>query len=316
MNTSCNIIYDLLPLYIDGICSKDSTTLIEEHLKECPSCSAKYRAMKNPLESDAIKPQGDDSAIDNFNANRAFVKIRRRWVASILITVLMLPIFYLGINAFRGEGVSFTNIYGIYRTNSMLAAFESGDYEKTFSYLDVAGTYKEIVRDINLASPVSSKEDFEAVDVEGTGRCYINTKLNLQIPEKDFEETFLQLQKEQRYYLDWLSQFEGKSYEEFYDLCENNFFSKMSEWKATGAAITGYRFKTVYNNDGLPWIEFYLYLANKEQSYKYSLAFIDRGKGKLRLGSASRYSPVEMKRDELLDPIMEAFSIYVLGNQP
>ena len=38
MKTSCKIIEDLLPMYHDGICSEESASLIEEHLKECESC--------------------------------------------------------------------------------------------------------------------------------------------------------------------------------------------------------------------------------------------------------------------------------------
>ena len=38
MKISCNIIEDLLPLYVDEAASEDSRQLVEEHLKGCPSC--------------------------------------------------------------------------------------------------------------------------------------------------------------------------------------------------------------------------------------------------------------------------------------
>ena len=38
MKISCNIIEDLLPLYVDDAVSEDSRQLVEEHLKECASC--------------------------------------------------------------------------------------------------------------------------------------------------------------------------------------------------------------------------------------------------------------------------------------
>jgi len=40
MEPSCEVIRDLLPLYHDGVCSKDSRALVEEHLKTCPACRA------------------------------------------------------------------------------------------------------------------------------------------------------------------------------------------------------------------------------------------------------------------------------------
>lgn len=36
MKITCNIIDDLLPLYVDDMVSEDSRKLVEEHLKECP----------------------------------------------------------------------------------------------------------------------------------------------------------------------------------------------------------------------------------------------------------------------------------------
>ena len=38
MKITCNIIEDLLPLYVDDMVSEDSRKLVEEHLKECPAC--------------------------------------------------------------------------------------------------------------------------------------------------------------------------------------------------------------------------------------------------------------------------------------
>ncbi len=37
--TDCGIIRDLLPLYVDDICSESSRQLVNEHLKECPECA-------------------------------------------------------------------------------------------------------------------------------------------------------------------------------------------------------------------------------------------------------------------------------------
>ena len=44
-NYPCNVIIDLLPSYIDGICSQESRVAVEEHLQNCPSCKATHRAM-------------------------------------------------------------------------------------------------------------------------------------------------------------------------------------------------------------------------------------------------------------------------------
>lgn len=45
-NKSCDVIFDLLPLYVDGICSKESRNLVEEHIGECESCKNLLENMK------------------------------------------------------------------------------------------------------------------------------------------------------------------------------------------------------------------------------------------------------------------------------
>ena len=35
---NCEIIKDLIPLYIDGCCSKESERAVEEHLSVCSEC--------------------------------------------------------------------------------------------------------------------------------------------------------------------------------------------------------------------------------------------------------------------------------------
>lgn len=46
---SCEIIKDLIPLYIDDVCSKETAAAIEEHIKECPDCKALLESMKEDL---------------------------------------------------------------------------------------------------------------------------------------------------------------------------------------------------------------------------------------------------------------------------
>lgn len=55
-NISCKIIEDLLPLYNDNVCSKESKQLVEEHLESCIKCQELLKIMKTdvklPIEMD------------------------------------------------------------------------------------------------------------------------------------------------------------------------------------------------------------------------------------------------------------------------
>ncbi len=47
MKLNCSIVEDLLPLYLEELCSEESKSALEEHLRECHSCSEKFARMKN-----------------------------------------------------------------------------------------------------------------------------------------------------------------------------------------------------------------------------------------------------------------------------
>ena len=65
MKISCNVIEDLLPLYVDEAASEDSRQLVEEHLKGCPSCRKMLEEIKkdNQLGTDhRISPEENKKA--------------------------------------------------------------------------------------------------------------------------------------------------------------------------------------------------------------------------------------------------------------
>ena len=43
---NCNVIRDLIPLYIDECCSDDTAKLVDKHLKECEDCLRVYNEMR------------------------------------------------------------------------------------------------------------------------------------------------------------------------------------------------------------------------------------------------------------------------------
>lgn len=57
---TCDIIRDLLPSYVDGICSDDSRQVIEQHLSACTECAALTAALR---ESETIASQKETKQI-------------------------------------------------------------------------------------------------------------------------------------------------------------------------------------------------------------------------------------------------------------
>lgn len=48
MKMECDIVRDLLPLYVEHISSEASNNAVREHLEKCPQCSGIYEKMKSP----------------------------------------------------------------------------------------------------------------------------------------------------------------------------------------------------------------------------------------------------------------------------
>ena len=44
---NCNIIKDLLPLYVDDCCSEDSANVVSGHLEACPDCRKAWESMRH-----------------------------------------------------------------------------------------------------------------------------------------------------------------------------------------------------------------------------------------------------------------------------
>lgn len=80
---NCNIVKDLIPLYIDGCCSEESENMVEEHMKDCDVCKKLFEDMKKPSDVVAVS-----------NAPKTFSKLND-WKASVLQSVLLFLSFAL-----------------------------------------------------------------------------------------------------------------------------------------------------------------------------------------------------------------------------
>lgn len=80
----CEIINDLLPLYIDNCCSDESRAEIERHLKDCEGCRAAYESMTQTL---ALNEHKTSAA--------AVIKRITVWKASVLQSLLLFISFGL-----------------------------------------------------------------------------------------------------------------------------------------------------------------------------------------------------------------------------
>lgn len=88
---SCSVIQDILPLYIEGVVSKDTEKLVEEHLEHCEFC----RCQVSKLTQNLVLPNEINVQLQEAQPLKEFkknIKKKRNIISflSVLITALVL----------------------------------------------------------------------------------------------------------------------------------------------------------------------------------------------------------------------------------
>lgn len=82
MNHQCELVKDLMPLYVDEVCSEDSKNIVKEHLAECEACRHLYEKMQSKI---SIPVEG-----------KAEVQGFKKWINKmVLIRTLILVVAFI-----------------------------------------------------------------------------------------------------------------------------------------------------------------------------------------------------------------------------
>ena len=127
---TCEVIRDLLPLYIDCTCSHASSQLVEEHLAACPQCRDIHRRMTAGLPP-APSPAPDNSA-------RLFRRMYRKLLGVAMALAVMAACFLI-------------NLGGAW----MGGPAEAGELAVTLCYCVFWGIFSVVTRKIRSLSRFS-----------------------------------------------------------------------------------------------------------------------------------------------------------------
>lgn len=164
MKIKCEIIQDLLPLYQDGVCSEESSKLVENHLKECENCKKTASEMEIEFEF----PKETEQQKINAGFKDGFRKIKKRFALIIVLILILTPLLTitarLTINQVKKEGICFTNTDEIRFAKKFLNNIKNGNYEDAYLVYDRSGDYYSIV---TKPSPYSPDEYYEKIVING-----------------------------------------------------------------------------------------------------------------------------------------------------
>ena len=105
---NCNVIQDILPLYIDDVVSDDTKELVEEHLQNCEICQRVYHETKADLENDMkISAQTKESSheANDLKSFRKFLKKRK--IKTILLSIAATVVCFVAVFTFMNKHVTY-----------------------------------------------------------------------------------------------------------------------------------------------------------------------------------------------------------------
>ena len=85
MKYKCNIVKDLLPLYVEDVTSQDSNKIIEEHLKECEECKKHYEELKDGSFIEELK----EEQVNEENTKKTMKTIKKKIILGKLFFALI-----------------------------------------------------------------------------------------------------------------------------------------------------------------------------------------------------------------------------------
>ena len=88
MRNECNIIRDILPLYIEELVSEDTVSFVEEHLNGCAECRVEMEKMKEGNDFETLENSRDRRKKDIVPLKLLKKKMRNRKIATIIISCL------------------------------------------------------------------------------------------------------------------------------------------------------------------------------------------------------------------------------------
>ena len=103
---NCNVIQDILTLYIDDSVSDDTKALVEEHLQNCEGC----RRLYNELTEDMMVPveiKDDNKEVKELQNFKRFL-LRKR-IRIILFSVVGTVICLAGIIGYMNQHITYIN---------------------------------------------------------------------------------------------------------------------------------------------------------------------------------------------------------------
>ena len=156
---TCNIVDDLLPLYLEDSCSEDSKAALEEHLQKCPACREKLARMQNSDIIPQVKKQESKFSLADYA--RKVKRYRRRVGISVaficMLSACILSLCFLTISDMRRQAkpIVFDVEEGVYNLTSANLETTAAGVGEYILYTNSARIKVSIQKDVNFNGEIT-----------------------------------------------------------------------------------------------------------------------------------------------------------------
>ena len=142
---NCEIVGDLLPLYADSSCSKESEEMVESHLKECPYCKRLFEHMTTSL----LFPE---PSLKEIKMQKAFKKIWFTFLTGVFVSALIVITVtvtdWIKFQLPYREGVNETNWNEVKKVEEVMLAWKEVGIEKAVDLMKPIDLYFNLSEDL------------------------------------------------------------------------------------------------------------------------------------------------------------------------
>lgn len=180
---NCEIIKDLLPMYIDGLCSPTSSTLVEQHLSTCKQCKQIHTQMLKEFEVEqvevhkiAIQQRQPFEKLNNIFKSYRFFSKMLEWmtVLAVVITVILVGKGFMDTQGLNAH-IKHQKTIEQEQQNIMNTAFEKLASEGTAGLEKVSTDYQNQIKYIAV---------FDVADIGPLGKDFSKPKVMYPLPYK------------------------------------------------------------------------------------------------------------------------------------
>lgn len=177
---TCFLVKDLLPLYIDDLCSEDSAKIIKKHLETCSDCNKEYNQLAIQPE---IKVTNDNSTELIKGVGKMFKKDKKKAIIK-TVSIFLVVFILLGAFAFlKLPLMLYENKFS--GVSSACEVLESGDISKS----NYSNEYFSLYIDAKLGEHAEKKTDSGAYILDfGNNKNIVIYDENQGVPVPTLDE--------------------------------------------------------------------------------------------------------------------------------